>query len=43
MVKKKKVDQCFSKDVHKSLVFPQPKNIQFTVTEKERNQEIITL
>ena len=39
------VDQCFPKPKTTSLnvlFFPQPKDIQFTVTEEERNQKIFT-
>ena len=44
--KKKNVDQCFPKPHISSsnvLFSPQPKDIQFTVTEEERNQKMFTL
>ena len=41
----KNVDQCFPnpKMMSSNLLFcPQPKDVQFTVTEEERNQKIFT-
>ena len=43
--KKKNVDQCFpkSKMMSSNVLFsPQPKDIQFTVIEEERNLKIFT-